>query len=97
MIQAPGATADLSLKSALMQQRIDLRQSQTIVYDARAIHTAIKLTLGPEPEPGARNAHTWRVQRDRIFYHELDLLRAATGASCGQAVTFQPIPEMPEE
>jgi hypothetical protein len=90
----PNATTDLSMQSVALQQRFALRQSQTIVYDARAITTAITAALGPEPEPGTRHSTTWCVQRDKLFNHELDRLRAATGASWRQAVTFQPIDEM---
>jgi hypothetical protein len=85
------ASSGLSVEAFATEQRFSLYESQRIVYDAAAINAAIMTVLGPEPERGARNAHAWGKDRDRLFNHELDLLRTVSGASVSQTITFEPI------
>ena len=82
-----------SFPALTTQRRVNNRQSQTIAYDANAINATIIAAIGQEPKRGARDVHAWRIQRDRLFNHELDLLRAASGASLSQTITPAPIHE----
>lgn len=87
---------DRFIQSITSETRSNLRQSQTITYDAAVIKALVDSACGLQPPPGTVAAHDWRVQADRIFNHELDLLRIASGVSAGQTVTFKPIAENPE-
>jgi hypothetical protein len=77
------------------QERSEMRVSQTVTYDPAAIKALILKECGRQPKAGTPEADRWRVQADRIFNRELDLLRTASGASAGQTVTFKPIQEEP--
>lgn len=78
---------------AAAQERSEMRVSRTVTYDPGAIKALILKECGRQPKAGTQEADRWRVQADRIFNRELDLLRTASGASAGQAVTFKPIQE----
>jgi hypothetical protein len=80
-----------SIQSLTTEDHFKLHRSQTIAYDAGAITALIVGACGLPPHRGTAAEATWRVHADRIFNHELDLLRAASGASAGQTVTFKPI------
>jgi hypothetical protein len=75
--------------------RSNQRQSQTIDYDAGAMKAIIDSACGLKPIPGTQAADRWRVHADRVLHHELDRLRAASGVSVAQTVTFKPINEPP--
>jgi hypothetical protein len=77
------------------ENRSNQRQSQTINYDAGAMKAIIDSACGLKPIPGTQAADRWRVQADRVLHHELDRIRAASGVSVAQTVTFKPINESP--
>lgn len=86
---------DRFVQNLANESRANLRQSQTITYDAGAMKALIVKTCGPQPASGTQAADVWRVQADRILHQELDRLRAASGASEAQMISFKPINEPP--